>query len=169
MPYLLPSETCGNPNPAMYRPFSRDEAISTDYAKLMEERLSNLNKSEYFQKHKRFMELREQLIPITYLKPNWDSYGAEPPNEKARTKAAQILSNLEVAALLPTRLVPSAEGGVGFCFVEADRYADIECLNTGEILAAMYCGQQDPDVWEIDHSSESIQAAIEQIREHIAA
>ena len=73
---------------------------------------------------------------------------------------------LESVPLVPTRIVPSAEGGIAVCFVHGDRYADLECLNSGEILAVTYRGVAEPLVWEVAPESATLRTAIEHIRAH---
>jgi hypothetical protein len=63
-------------------------------------------------------------------------------------EAKEALERFARTGLLPSKMVPSAEGGVGMIFTRADRYADVEFLNNGEVLAAQYRGDQEPDVWE---------------------
>jgi hypothetical protein len=171
MPQLIPHDVDIVPYPVM--PFCRtvanDEAITSDYPRQFRERIHSLMKSEFFLTQRRFVELREQLAMLSRLRRNWDSYDADPPNEAARMTAHRILAILEHDAYPPCRIVASAEGGVGLCFVEGDRYADIECLNSGEILAAKFRGDREPTVWETENVDRSIKATIEQIRVHIAA
>lgn len=51
--------------------------------------------------------------------------------------------------LLPTRIIPSADGGVTITFYAGDRYADIECFNSGEILAMTKRGSERADIWPV--------------------
>jgi hypothetical protein len=131
-----------------------------------------IRESEYWRKLQLkpvFERAKRQLRELENLRPNWDSYGAEPPSARARNAAERILNLLESKSVCPTRIVPSSEGGVGICFVAGDRYADIECLNSGEILAVTYIGTEEPHVWEIEPQESEIKQAIEQIRAHITA
>jgi hypothetical protein len=59
----------------------------------------------------------------------------------------------------------SAQGGVGICFYHGKKYGDIECLNTGEILATTSDGSGRPQVWEV-RLSES-KGALERIGQFI--
>ena len=103
------------------------------------------------------------------MAPNWDSYGAEPPNVQSSESAGRILSLLQQQLMSPTSLVASAEGGVGIIFSDAEKYADIECLNSGEILMAMYIGREPPVVREIGSTDAELNAAIEIIRVDLAS
>jgi hypothetical protein len=116
-----------------------------------------------------FNEAYERLRRMANLRQNWDTYGAEPPNLGARSSASRVISILESVAMPPTKVVPSSEGGVAICFIEGSRYADIECLNTGETLAVVYVGTGEPHAWEIQAQDQALTGAIEQIRAHFAA
>jgi hypothetical protein len=115
-----------------------------------------------------FDKAEKKLEDMTKIGPNWDSYDAEPPNQEARANAAEVLILLQEQALAPSTIVPSAEGGVAICFVRTGTYADIECLNTGEILAVTYAGNNEPDVWDVDQNSEAVRHAIDRIKSHFA-
>jgi len=116
-----------------------------------------------------FERMKESLMRLGQLPPGWDSYSADPPNRDAQVSAWQVISALESRALPPTRVVASSEGGVAICFVKGNRYADIECLNSGEILAVMYEATNEPHAWEISGRGGELIGAIEQIRAHFTA
>ena len=103
------------------------------------------------------------------LRSNWDSYDAPAPNDASLANAVRILDLLQPYEVNLLRVLPSAEGGIGLCFVNNDRYADIECSNNGEIIGVRYIGQQPPSLIEIDGSDASIQSALTEIRNHISA
>lgn len=117
----------------------------------------------------RFQTAKDQLERLATLHRGWDSYGGEPPNAEARNHAERVLGKLERMSIPPSRVVASAEGGVAICFVENSRYADIECLNSGEILAVTYVGAQEPLVWEVSSQEQAIQETVERIGAHFAA
>jgi hypothetical protein len=110
---------------------------------------------------------RRSVHDLTKLRPNWDSYGAPAPNGTSTENAIRVLNLLESLNLDPTRILPSAEGGVGICFVREDRYADIECSNEGEVIGVYYVGAQMPTLLETDATDASISTALERIRDHI--
>ena len=167
MPASIQQDVSLSPVPGIYRPASGTRAITLP-CKLPEDS-GHWFRGETPYREGCFMLLDEQLQRLATVERNWDSYGADAPNEAALVSARDILKILEFAAFPPTRIVPSAEGGAGICFVEGENYADIECLNTGEILAAMYCGQAEPTVWEVGGGEQSIRSTIEKIRVHITA
>lgn len=110
-----------------------------------------------------------QLAALAGLKTNWDSYGAPVPNHVALENGARLLEQMTAIELSILRIVPSAEGGVGFCFATGNRYADIESSNDGDILGVKYVGTQTPVLIETDGSEASIEAALEEVRAHISA
>jgi hypothetical protein len=115
----------------------------------------------------KFQKAQQDLRYMSDLPFNWDTYGAEPPRPQTLHRALELLVHLEQRSFVPTRVVPSAEGGVAVFFMRGDRYADIEFLNTGEVLAVTYVGKAEPDVWEI--TEEPLEPAVERIRKHLAA
>ncbi len=111
----------------------------------------------------RFAELYERLDRLAELREDWDTYGAPPPNRSSISNAPSILALFEKAYLTPAKVVPSAEGGAGIVFVRGERYADVECLNDGDVLAAKYTGEGEPEVWEVKTRSE----AVDEVRRHL--
>ncbi len=69
---------------------------------------------------------------------------------------------------LPDKITPSVENGVGISFIQGDKYADIECFNTGEILAVTSDRQSPPQVWEVEDRPQAITAALRKIRDFIS-
>ncbi|MBI3945720.1 MAG: hypothetical protein HY321_07365 [Armatimonadetes bacterium] len=99
--------------------------------------------------------------------PNWDTYGAEAPNALALRNAKRILRDLATFGLRPDRIAPSAEGGVALVFVREARYADLECLNTSEVLAGLSDGHTMPEVRTVTPAN--VESILERISEHLAA
>ena len=94
------------------------------------------------------------------LQDDWNGYGSERPNELAKDIAEMILLATP-SVQIPDRVAPSAQGGIGIFFYKDEKYADIECLNTGEILGTTVTGNGDPDVWPINPTE--IKNALEKI------
>lgn len=94
---------------------------------------------------------------------------AEPPSDVAIAWAQLVIQQLEADDLMPTRVVASAEGGVGICFIDGIRYADIECLNSGTILAVISNTRDRPIVWQVEPTARGFARASEGIREFINA
>lgn len=115
----------------------------------------------------RFHSLIQKLEHLRNLEPNWDSYGAETPNETSLDLARRILEQLSNLLFEPSRVVPSAEGGVAIIFQEDDRYALFECFNDGDIAGMMMDRQAVRDVFQVDVDTAELGQAIEQIRAFI--
>ena len=106
----------------------------------------------------------QKISELASLKSNWDSYGALSPDSIAVENAARILKLMQPVDLERASIVPSAEGGIAFCFKRGDRYADIETSNDGAILGVRYVGMETPLLINVDGSEDSIKAGLEQIR-----
>jgi hypothetical protein len=116
-----------------------------------------------------FVPLEQKLLKLADLHPNWDTYGADPPNVGARTRAESILAALRSVGVIPKDVIASSEGGVAISFMHGEKYADIECLNSGETLAVTVSGDGEPYVWEVEDTQADIAQAMERIRDHVAA
>jgi hypothetical protein len=113
---------------------------------------------------RRSPELWGQLDKLRDLPKDWDTYKADPPNDFALDWAREILSILIESGFPPTKIMASVEGGVGFVFTKKDKYGDIECLNSQEIVAVIYDRKTEPDAWTVALDSQSIRLAIDKIR-----
>jgi hypothetical protein len=121
---------------------------------------------QYSSAGNRIAALCEEVDEMRWLQPDWNGYGSESPNEFARDLAKQILLSATNVAV-PNRVAPSAQGGVGICFYRDNKYADVEFLNTGEILATTSDGTGRPQVWEVKPSE--MKGALERIGQFIAS
>jgi hypothetical protein len=127
-----------------------------------------LQNSIYWKTNSQYWHAIYRLSSLLDLRSNWDSYGAPAPNRTAVENALRILSLMWSLGLPLTSIVPSAEGGVGFCFKSGNRYADIESSNEGEIIGVRYVGMEAPVLIEANNTNESLKAALVQIRDHMA-
>jgi len=93
--------------------------------------------------------------------------GVEPPNEFARIWAYAFLQQLQKDDLLPTGITPSAEAGVGIYFIDGDKYADIECLNSGAILGVISNRRDRPFAWEVEQDARGLARASARITEFL--
>jgi len=147
----------------------RDGAVSSA---IRDSRLSAINQmfgSVFWQQKFGFADARQRLVQTETLSHDWDTYGAEPPNDTSRRVAGELLRILERESLVPTRLTPSAEGGIALSFVEGSYRAIIEIYNTGEAAAGTYFEREEPTVWELEPTEDRLLDAIHQIRVHLAA
>jgi hypothetical protein len=117
----------------------------------------------------RFHELSKRLKRLKDLKPGWDSYDAQPPNATAFALAEIVFSVLIEVNFPPTNILASVEGGIGFVFHEKDKYADIECFNSGNIASVSYSNVIKPQAWVVDPGSEGIKESITKIRSFLNA
>lgn len=100
--------------------------------------------------------MHEIINAMALLRPDWNGYGALPPTRECREKVKKLLKAIS-SVLPPTRIVPSAEGGIGLCFYVEKRYGDIEFLNSGEMLACTSEILGKPVVWEVKDIIASVQ------------
>lgn len=109
-------------------------------------------------------EVAAKLKQLSRLSAGWDGLGAPAPSATAVLAAADILRACAHGQLVPTGVVPSAEGGIGVTFRRGSLYADIECFNDGDILAAFDRGTGTPEVWPVGPDDRAIRAALDEIR-----
>ncbi len=95
---------------------------------------------------------------------DWDTYGAKSPSKLATQLARRILVTLAKLDCEPTSITPSAEGGICIALSHGERYADVECFNTGEVLTAIAGGHDEPEVWEVDPSNDGLLLALEDLQ-----
>jgi len=146
-----------------------EEATRRVYERVFASVEASRQQSTFLTMKARFAESQERLESTIALEPDWDTYGAEPPNETARILARTVLSRLEKASFPPTRVMPSVAGGIGLSFVEQDNRARIEDYNTGEIAAAIYSALKAPETWTVSDTQCSLKTTIDRIRVHLAA
>src|ERR1700687_2726352 len=102
----MPVAACPPPL-GIYRPVN-DEAVTSPAAEVLKRTLKVYDSISWMRKF-RFDGARQNLDRTVFLKDNWDTYGAEPPNDRCRKIAGQILNALEGASLIPSTVTPSAE------------------------------------------------------------
>jgi hypothetical protein len=90
-----------------------------------------------------------ELDRISNMTTDWDSYGAEPPSADAIRASREILGELAGALILPSTIVPSAEGGVSIYFMTGNRTAYIETYNQGTQVLVMYDQQGNTEVLDL--------------------
>lgn len=76
------------------------------------------------------------------------------PTEESIDRAWKLYCQLNIRNVLPTKILPSPEGGVGICFCINGRYADFECFNTGETLVGMSDRRGKIEVFAVDPRNE---------------
>lgn len=106
----------------------------------------------------------KQLSRLAQLEDDWDTYGAEAPAAEALVNARSVLSTLAELDFQPTSVDASAEGGVCLSFRVGDRYGDVECFNSGEVLAVTSAGGDETQVWTVADLDRDLRASLTKIR-----
>lgn len=96
----------------------------------------------------------------------WDGNDAEPPSRNAADFAKRVLEVVERFDLEPSRIDPSVENGITISFLRGDLYADIECFNSGTVLAVVSDRRSQPVVWDVT-SDEDMSAGVNRIRKFL--
>jgi hypothetical protein len=125
--------------------------------------------SEFLQIQNRYRQLRGALTTYSKLSDDWNSYGAEKPSAQTINLTLRLLNKLHYELFLPTRVIPSAEGGVATYFKADDRVSYLEYRNSGEVILAMYDQHSEPDIRELTENDADESRAIALIREYITA
>ncbi len=99
------------------------------------------------------------------LSPDWSSHESKPPNAVARDNAVEVLKVLAELDLRPTHVDPSVEEGVCLSFRSGHKYADIECFNSGEVLAII-SDESSEDVWDV--MERGFKSAVVRINQFVA-
>jgi hypothetical protein len=124
--------------------------------------------------------LRLQLEAQTSLTKNWDSYDADPPNSLAIANMRTVLESMATQQLDASRVVPSAEGGLGVVWMSEfglSRLAYIECCNDGSAGAVTSDNAGAVQVWyigdihrgDVDSVVLTLEETLERIRHFIWA
>jgi len=99
---------------------------------------------------------------------DWNGQGSEVPNNHAVFCSHRALETFHSFGLLPVRIAPSAEGGVGFVFGRGIKVATVEYLNSGEAVAVTSDGAGNITAWELK-ATKSLRTAANRIREFLDA
>lgn len=111
----------------------------------------------------------KKVTSFASLAKGWDTYHAEPPNAWSRYWAQSTIRYCKEINLKPTAVVPSAEGGIAVTFSSGANYADIEILNSKEILAVTSKPQEPSKVWQLSDSEREIRVALRRIQVFVTA
>jgi hypothetical protein len=138
-------------HPAIYREVpSSGQNVSLLTNQIFRDQLvSSSQKSRYLELEQGLNVLRDELVNLRHLGPDWDSYGAPAPNAAAFAAADAALRTLRLMNVLPTRILPSADGGVGMLFTEGEQYAHIEFENSGDTWVLMRGPDSIPNTWKL--------------------
>lgn len=125
--------------------------------------------SEYVRRKIALIDLNKTLRKLASLPANWDSYQSEVPSETAINNAAVLAKAFIDVGLIPDAITPSAEGGVAICFIRNQKYADIECFNSGEILGVRYSPSEDPTAWTVQPNTAPDDATLQAFSTFLSA
>ena len=154
-----------------YRPSYQeigDPSVSIRYRTTDEEVIRSREISSYLRGVLAQSQFGRTLDGFSSLEGGWNTFGSEVPAQIAVAAADHAIRCLIGANLIPDAIMPSAEGGVAICFVRGGKYADIECLNTGEILAVKSTQGERPHAWALDATSIDSGAAAQQISAYLS-
>jgi len=112
-------------------------------------------------------EVFSRLDRLSGLRDGWNSYAAPRPAQDAISNAREFLNVLLAARLMPTRVRPSAIGGVGITFRRGIRKVYVEFLNNGHAHVLFSDGVGDPDVREIGESYQDYLTLISETRNYL--
>jgi hypothetical protein len=155
-----------------YRPSYAEIANSEIYRRYQDienDLMASREGSEFARAKIAQAELEIRLRQLAGLRTNWDTYGSEPPSRESLSSAGTIAKAFINRGLIPDAVGPSAEGGVAICFVRNQRYADIECFNSGETLAVRYSSDEDPTAWELRGDDAASDATIQFFSKYLSA
>jgi len=115
-----------------------------------------------------FVESVRRIAQLGKLIANWDSYGAEAPNSYAQRLSRTVLNCLSRLDFKPKSIDASVEGGICIAFGKNGHYADFECCNSGNLLAAISPRDGEPQVWTVEQTDDGVRNAANQIRAFLA-
>ena len=120
------------------------------------------------QKMDKYNNLISTIKQLGQLEKDWNSYDADPPNQRSIDNAIRFLEICKTADFLPLYAAPSADGGLGFVFMDLSgfdrKYSDVEFFNDGDILAIISSESSTSEVWRILLGTQSAIETIEKIR-----
>jgi hypothetical protein len=76
----------------------------------------------------------------------------EKPNQTALDNARSILEAAVLFGIVPSLVTATVDGGVGLCFRNGSKYADVECFNNGETWGLISDRVNPAVTWPLDNS-----------------
>jgi hypothetical protein len=111
--------------------------------------IESINTSRYLSDRRQFHYFSVALAELALTEANWNSYNAATPTAEAIEDAQSVLAVLGIRLLMPSRVLPSADGGVSLIFAsETSSRAVIECSNDRECLLVLYDLNGNVDTFE---------------------
>jgi hypothetical protein len=143
--------------------------VSREYQLAERALIDSREGSEYIRRRIAEVELDNKLIKLACVKPGLNMYEGEPPSQDALRTASLLGRTFIGYGLIPDAVTASSEGGIAICFMRNQKYADVECLNSGEILAVRYSAADDPAAWEIRPDAVASDATAKTFSEYLSA
>jgi hypothetical protein len=125
--------------------------------------------SKFLQIERTYQELHSSLDACATLADNWDSYGAAKPEKHSIEAADRFLQRLFAELFMPSRVIPSAEGGMAVYFSSDNKTAYLEYRNSGEVILAMFDDHSDPIIVELTKDDADESRAVSFIRSYITS
>ncbi len=114
-------------------------------------------------------ETRRALADLG-LPPRWPEESVEAPGLRTSRLADCALRQLAELGLRPDHLLPCTEGGIRFAFHRQGRYAEIEFLNGGEVIAACSAAAGEaPRNWLVSPGGTGFESTFKTIRAFLGA
>jgi hypothetical protein len=104
---------------------------------------------------------------ISQLQEGWNGYAAAAPTEKAILTAKGFLDVLLQENFEPTRLAPSAVGGVATTHRQGPKKVYVEFYNDGRVLALFSDDVSEPLIKRVDPSDTSFKSLIAEMRDYL--
>ena len=102
-----------------------------------------------------------QIDKLSFLEDNWDGQGAAKPSHAATDNATLVVAFMY--PLLPCKIAPSVEGGVGITYKANDKYAYAEASNDGVVAAMVYGDEVEKNL--LDASEMGMKPFTEKLKE----
>jgi hypothetical protein len=162
-PVKVPTAIVGTNEP------TQSEISQTVYFSQLKKETKSTESSHYLSDRRTIDYFSFALSALLTTETNWNSYGAAPPTAAAIDYARSVLAILGTRLLAPSRILPSADGGVSLIFSsERPTRAVIECLNDGEHLLVLYdlAGRVETFEWPTDQLKSQV-ALVDKLKSHL--
>jgi len=115
------------------------------------------------------IETRRALADLG-LPPNWSEESVEAPGIRTSRLADCALRQLAEIGLRPDHMLPCIEGGVRFAFRRQGRYADIEFLNNGKVVATCSAAAGEaPRYWLVSPGGSGFESTFSTIQDFLGS
>jgi hypothetical protein len=112
-------------------------------------------------------QLSRRLDSFLHLKEGWNGYKAIPPSQKAVSAAKFFLHLMKQDNFCPSRLAPSAVGGVGITRRSGGRKVYVEFYNDGRIHALLSDGSSDLQTQPVQPTTQDFRKFLATMRAYL--